>query len=861
MRNYAGILLVALALLACSVAAESVTMPIFITDHNTVTGVTTRTVTVDTLGSRVFVAPTSARPKGETVTRIVVVNQDGKPIPKATVYAITTDGSKQTYNKLSVDKNGKLRYVSRGWTPLVAIAPGYSYGMPIDQPDRTNIQIKLWPEYKLKGRIVDESGKPVVGAKVIIRNLYGRSRNGGDHLQFPRYRKWSETTTAKDGSYLLPHLPAPQKFDYWEADLGIASKGRASITKRFSSRDLAASAKITQPLECVIEGVLYLPGKSGPAPVGSGIVVSVPSQFGWEPRQTRTDKDGKFRVGELPPGRAGIMLSPPEFRWNNGKPDEEIRPWVTRALDVTLDSRNPTRAEMVLTPGALIKGVVKKKADGQPAKQARLIIRHAGIPDNSYTPEILLTDDSGEFRARVVPGGVQVSVQSYENFYYQPDDAPGASFKIAEGEDKTGIEILVTPSTYEAARKPVPVDFGVKPGDYELKWNPEFACRSFTGYGFGDRKTNEVLALLKGRPKKASKNVLYRAYQFDGRGSDGLLMLAIDKSSPTGPYDTVVVDRNRNFDLSDDAPGNVAPNEAMRSAKWVEVQSHQGIPGGEQTNHPIQVNLQVYDAGARGAYCYIQKKGGWTGLVDTNAGQVDCAVGDTNCNGAFDDVTSRANNDSAQIPGDTFFLDDNGLGRLSTQDSGPHTVQIYSVSQIGRKFYSIRINPVGNRLNIRPYAGPTGSIIVTSDDVQGMSGQPTSFTLVGRDATYNFSECQGKPVTLPVGTYQITQCTLALNTKKLDKPFNLVCDISSTPLEVRADEQSAFGISGPISLAINPEVRQIAWKPGTTVTMNWNIKIGKDATVTAIGDNRTPPRVKFIDSKGKTVRTVNAGYT
>lgn len=858
MKNHLWIPIIALVLLLSPPAVKANTLQSVAVVREA--DVVTSTTQSAARGSIRRVALPASNPKGSNpIINGIVVNQDGKPLPKATVYAVRRDGPSLTYEKLAVDKGGKFTYASGNWTPFMAVAEGYSCGVPVDRRDRQSVRIKLYPEYIARGKVVDDNGKAIAGAKVTIRGVYGQSQNGQDRYEFPQNGKWSETITAKDGAFALAHLPDPQRFDYWSINLSISADGRATINRGFDGRDLQSLDKITQPLGCAADGILYLPGKTGPAPTGTRVIVSVTSQYGLESRYAETDANGKFHLGELPPGPAGIMLMPPQFRWNNNnQPVSEPAPYVSQAAEMTLTPGKPANVEMVLTPGAIVKGVVKKKADGLPAKRARMIVEHAGILDGSNERQMVYCDNNGEFTARVVPGDVQVSVQEYENSYYQPEDAPSVSLKLAEGEEKTGIELLVTPSSYQSANKPASADFEVKAGDYELKWDSDLMCRSFVGYGFGDRQPKDVLTLLKGKPKDASKNITYRTYQFDGKDDTGLLLVGVDKSPSAKQFDTVYIDQNRNFDLSDDSPIKASSDEGRRRPTWVEVQSHQGPLDSEHTNNPVQVSVQVYDAGARGAYCQIQKKGGWTGQMNTSAGLVQCAAWDSNCNGQFSDVAAKDRGPTGM--GDFFFIDDNGLGRVITQGYGPHAVQVYKTSQIGRKFYSIKVSPVGNHVSVQPYAGPMGSIIVKADDVQGMSGQADGFSVQSDGSAYSFSECMGKPVSLPVGIYQISQCKLALNSKKLKGPFNVVCDISS-PVEVKPDGQAAVSVFGPISLAIDPELKNMIWPAKSTVPLSWNIKIGSNATLTGIGENRVPPKVKFIDTKGKIVQTVNAGYT
>lgn len=800
-----------------------------------------------------------------------VVDPNGKPIAKAKVYVTDYKSSPPKNTIVYTDKDGKFT-VKGDSLSIIAVADRYTYGSNYSRPSNEEMVITLWPENKLRGAVVDENGKPVAGAKVKCRDL-NASRDDGRYFQMNMPGgddSIGQVITGPDGAFTLLHLPSPDDFRWVSGTLTVSADGRALVNKYLQIEDLKKSLTITDPVECVLEGTLSLPGKSGPAPKGTPIMVQVfRAGSGWETRGCNVGDDGKFRLAQLPPGKVNVMLGYPA-----GKPGPDGR-WVLSKWDwalpakigVELTSAQPARVDLVLTPGAIVTGKVLNKSDDKPIKGAQVVVQHPGRPAGGPS-ETLETNDNGEFSARVAAGSATVLVESFRDgdsyVYFQEQERPGVTVQVTDGADKSDVVVKVSPSdssnnAYAVANRPIPDDFALTPGTYGLNWDPELDCRGSSPMRSPvDWAT--IKSRLKGLPRLVSKNVMGYAYPLDGPGEQGMVAVAVDESGGTGKgYDTLYVDTNRNADLSDEKPIRFsAPsgNYQVTYTDWVSVASHQGPADAEHASNPISFRLQVYRSGDSLIF-YAMKRGGWRGTLDSTKGKIECVLSDSNSNGIYGDLADGASKNLKL--GDYLYADTNGCGRVLLLGYGSHSIMLCNVSKVGKNFYRITSDQIGNTITVAPYDGQMGDLLVKGDNIQGAGAVTKRLIVQGANGYYDFSNLEG-PARLPVGDYRIAYCDMEMKTDKGTLPFSCTFD---APVSIKPDQQTAFAVSGDLSLAIDPDTSRMAVKPGQSATLNWSIKIGDKVTLNSIGDRTaaSAPKVSFYDSTGKLIKTTTAGYT
>lgn len=816
----------------------------------------------------------------KTVISGIIVDQNGKPVPNAKAYAIiykNTSGDKAT-EPVAIGKNGRFTYTPAEKSPFgqyvfTAFAPRYAAGTDYCREAETKeIKIVLRPERKLRGKVVDDNGKPLSGVKVSVHHCLGRS--GNDHFNFVGgIAGVGESLTGKNGSFVLSGLPDLRGLDECYLSLGVSKPGRATLSRNFTAQDLSSTIVIKQQRACVLEGTVYLPGKVGPAPAGTGLWIYMRTDRVTESRDVKTDAKGKFRVADLLPGKWNIVQARPRYEIGaDGKPlPPKLREWVLVArTGVSVSPKQAAKVEMALSTGALIKGTVTHKTTGKPLAGVALYIIHPGVLQDRLNLDYAITDANGEFVTRACAGDVTVRVQSVEGAYFSSDqEGAEVSLKLADGEEKTGVAISVDPSEsgqypYEAMNKPVPPDFELKAGTYELTWDSELDC-SEAARSWAEIYNDDVAKLLKAKPSFTSKKAKLYGCRFDGPGEERLLAVAVDESKGTGKgYDTLYVDFNRNLDLSDDKPIKIKPLQKGRGTvtEWVTVQSQQQIVGGGKIDCSVKTKFEMYWPGTDDIYLSLQRKGGWKGTIDTSKGKVECALVDTTSNGVCGEATKYKDNGEMESYGDSIFIDTNGAGRVLMMPWGSHSIRLHEISKIGGKFYSIKADGPGSKLVVEPYSGSTGTLLVRGGDIQGLKASSSAISVMGKTGSYDFADSSDGAITLPVGSYKVTQCGLSLQSKNTPQTLKITCRPSSNA-EIKPGEETVIEVNGKLSLAINPEAKKMTWTLGKTEDLHWSIKIGKDVELDSIGDDdrSNPPKIKFFNKNGKLAQTATAGYT
>lgn len=820
-------------------------------------------------------APSSVKQEAKPVSVVNgrVIDQNGKPVAKAKVLALThkRSSSEPDTKTLYTDKNGDFVFnPSQDVTyySFAATAAGYSSGSSYWNKNGNNkVEIKLWPGYKLKGKIVDENGKSLKGIKVAVSYCNGSTGNGSGYANLQNMGGMLEATTGNDGAFTIQHLINPDDFQYYNMGLQISGEGRASFTTYIDKSKLSDIVSITDPPSCTVEGTLYLPDKSGTAPEGTGVTVMLPQAYMGQTRGCCVDKNGKFKIDAIPPGKVTVVLTPPYY--TRGPKGEIIPPplpqWAMPAVDVELTPDKPANLNLMFTKGAVVKGVVTNKKTGAPIPNAELMIEHPGsLP--TYWANRCSTDDKGRFEARVAAGKVKVAIQRFDDTYFQPDEAPNVSFTISDGDEKTDVALAVSPTEnnngmYQAVNKPVTDGFELKPGTYDLTWDPELNCSNAV-YLRPMRSADEVTKLIKNAPKFVSSKVVYNAYTFDGGDNAGKLAVVLDESKGTGKgYDTAYIDANRNWDLTDDEPIHFSPvTQNSILTDWVKVQSHQGTAD-QRTDNYFQVRLRIYGNSGGSPYIQAERNGGWKGTIDTTSGPVECALIDSNGNGIYGEAAKFKADGSPEAGGDNFFVDDNEAGQVIACGWGSHEIMINPVSKVGDKYYYITSNAIGDKVSVKPYIGELGALSIRPVNVQGMNGKATGFYVSSQSGSYFCSDSGNKPAMLPVGSYKVSYCSLNLKSKN-SKTLNMQCSLDKN-IEIKSESKKTLYLLGGLTLAFNQDQKDIVWKPGASERITWLIKIGSMGSLSSIGDRNSnaAPKVKFFDKAGNLLSTTTAGYT
>lgn len=798
-----------------------------------------------------------------------VVDADGEPIAKAKVWVYDYTEKGQQESIVYTDQDGKFTGKCGQSYRILAAANGYTCGTGYARGVGEEITITLYKERKVRGKVVDENGNPVAGAKVVCSNMWASDRTGRNFNHNNGSEELCQAVTGADGSFVLLHLPSPEEFEWISGTIQVTAEGRALINHNVQKEQLVNDIVLTDPIECFLEGKLYLPDKTGTAPKDSSLMVQLFREGGgWETRSATVKEDGSYRFVKLPPGKVHVMLGyPGGYRTPEGQWKQKTWEWALPCVkDVQIAPEQPTALDLVLTPGATVKGKVLYRADDKPIKNARVSIYHPGRPMGSPSDNFE-TDESGEFSARVAAGEVRVEVESFreeDNYvYFQQEERPNVVVKVADGEEKADVVVKASPSDsrngyYSAMNKPIPEDFELTAGTYELAWDAEIDCSQASRINrWAEGK--EAKAIMSKLPKVVSEKAIFEAYRIDGNGAEGAIAIIVDESKGTGKgFDTMYMDCNRNGDMTDDEPlkfSTPVQNYSTIYTEWVNVGCKQGVKDGEACANPVQLRVQVYKSGDSLRF-YPQRKGSWKGVIESNKGKIECALADYDSDGIYGE---RSAGDSS---GDYFFADTNACGKVIIYPWGSHGASLCNVTRIGSRYYEISVPAVGDKLTIAPYTGPMGKLIVNGEDINGMKAKASQLMVSGDNGYYNFTSGSETGISMPAGEYRVRYCSMNLqdkdSTAKLLIGFNL-----DKKVNVEPDKTAEVVVGGKMSMTINPEKTRMSLRPGMSEIINWNITIGDKITLSTFGDQspQQTPKINFYDKSGKLLHSTTAGYT
>jgi len=273
-------------------------------------------------------APPAAAPAALGTMRVVVLDPQGKPLPAANIYAnisssISTGEYKIVNQDLKTDAAGAIQVelpknttCVRMWAgakPFVTMFANWEEtelasgkGLPADYTFRLERGLTAG------GRIVDEDGKPVVGAKVQV-NLAGEPKplNGDGRTRYDNSMAYGSDAAITDaeGHWRIDNVPNSPRAelmllvshpDYasdksWQEASGVNTalllKEKATLTLK---RGVILRGQVTDPAGKPIKDAIIVLGNE---PYNS----AAPTEFS-------TDADGRYRLPALAPGETTLTV-------------------------------------------------------------------------------------------------------------------------------------------------------------------------------------------------------------------------------------------------------------------------------------------------------------------------------------------------------------------------------------------------------------------------------------------------------------------------------------------------------------------------------------------------------------------------
>ncbi len=283
-----------------------------------------------------------------------------------------------------------LEHVGAVWAPLVANATGFAPGATMlgtsgDPAAPVRVALALAHGAAVSGRVVDEAGKPVAGARVVPTRATE---------PFPVVDPRRDGVATKpDGSFELP----------------ILSAGTWRLTATRASYAPATSAPLvldgTHPklgVALVLTAGATLAGKvvdSSGAPIASATVrVVVHGNVFWRARrQALTARDGTFSIAGLPHRAIDVVAEHPSGS--------------SQIVAVDLAAAAPPPVTLTLDVGGTIAGTVVDRS-GTPVGDAQVTAEAepTGKPGDLSTwvvrgPQATVTDQGGGFALAGLPDG------------------------------------------------------------------------------------------------------------------------------------------------------------------------------------------------------------------------------------------------------------------------------------------------------------------------------------------------------------------------------------------------------------------------------------------------------------------------
>jgi protocatechuate 3,4-dioxygenase beta subunit len=385
------------------------------------------------------------------------------------VYAFTAErdpyGHKEGY--LLVEKKG----LALGWVV---------WQMVKDQ----RRDVTLNEPRKLAGQVVDETGKPVAGARVSI----GGAALGKGEGHFPNYQIALDLLAVKtdaDGRFVFAHLPAEAR-----CELLVRSPGRATLCTSdswsfpdevFAYTPGKAEARIILPPQATIQGTA-VDKTSGKPVAGVALTVQTEGRVRRLPEESvLSGEDGSFSIPSLRAGRHTIQLL---------QRTDRVAEWAAEPVRVSVNAGETKRdIKFELVKGSIVEALVKDASNGKPLAGVVLSVRDDTWKDWLHAQ----TNEAGLAQIRVAPGKCEIANVGREDYYTttrqlpQTEVSDGATKRLEytlaptprltgivrdqAGSPLDGVQISLIPRNWD--------DKTTGPdGKFEFRWNPSWPSQA-----------------------------------------------------------------------------------------------------------------------------------------------------------------------------------------------------------------------------------------------------------------------------------------------------------------------------------------------------------------------------------------------
>jgi len=378
--------------------------------------------------------------------RGTVSDADGKPVPGAWIAAKWMgSSSNRVENEITTVADDHGAYVLDPVAPSVALevtarAGGASTPKPLkfDSAGTGSLELKLESRslVSMKGRVVDEGGRPVAGATVETWRASPENTIGGER------QVGAVTSTGPDGRFETPRELVP----------GESFAVRVSAPGKVVERTAWVRANSEDALEIALRALAVVAGSlreaDGTPVVGARVAVCGDAPA---PVESATDAQGRFRLEGLLPGKVFLLF---EHRGRvSGKvadPSAGSLDWKLDAAEAplrTLPAAAPRERELEIAR-SLVDPRVKKAVDDKKPDDVYLALRDAAWAAPSLALAQVEAGALDGWRADFVRGAAVQALQ-----VDRPDDALAVSGLVQGAYSRAWGSLKMAESAPESARQ------------------------------------------------------------------------------------------------------------------------------------------------------------------------------------------------------------------------------------------------------------------------------------------------------------------------------------------------------------------------------------------------------------------------
>ena len=340
----------------------------------------------------------------------VMVEPFGGKLTNSLFYTLHADSAGRFQADMEPGYAGSYR---RFYATAPSMAP-ISIFLPRDSAQKENV-LHLEPAATVSGRVIDSAGKAVSGVVVQLQSLRYGKETGTVFLSNTLWMKRFQTVTDKEGKWTLQGVPQG-------VAAGILINDPRFVQVNVSTTTNSAPTTTEVRPGAVLTGrVVARNGKSA-----AGIMVLAQGQngtgFGTE---TKTTADGSYQLTGLANGTYNIMV----FVADKSQVAEGIEGQTAH------EGETIKLPDMKLISGGIISGQVLNKKTGQPVPRVDIASYGKQNPRSSAAAVSGLTDETGHYWIRVVPGKNYVYFMGASG--YIQDANYGNDVTVEEGQTVT----------------------------------------------------------------------------------------------------------------------------------------------------------------------------------------------------------------------------------------------------------------------------------------------------------------------------------------------------------------------------------------------------------------------------------------